>query len=795
MALFGSIFKGRSEKKEEPKAAPAPASTSAKATPLAGKTAAAPVKPAPAPIPAKPSAGKTAPGAPQKPMQLDEIVAALQQIESIMSEPSEAAPGKTGTSSEYLQTVSLALSDVVQIAPASFNDMQVSPEDKVDVVIENLFGQMAKGKIETTIGYLLAGVPKQYLVNPGDLKSELKVSLPLPLVVASVNPDDFKKRTARARQDRIAAELPNLFPTVGATAEKPAAAAAPAAKPAPEPAKEQDKSASLSLKLSDLSAVMPSAFKSGVIPPDAKVDVPVEDVFGQLAKGKVEVPVNKLLAGVPKQYLSAGATLDAEVLIALPLAVVVAAVPPDELMKRTAAQKTKPMGMDLPDLFKRADGKEAPAAAAPSKPEASAAPRAAPPVPKAEPKAAPVPEAKPVAQAQPAPKAEAKPEPSKPKLELKTAGKGEPKAEAKPAAPAIPVPKVEPKPAAPAPKVEPKPVAPPVPKPAAPAPKAEPSAPVAKAAPVPPAPKVEPKPVVPPVPKAAPAPVPPAAKVEPKPPAAPAPKPEPKAEPVVPFAGPAPKKFMPIDLVAALPVAPTAETPVAPKAEKPKAAAPVAPPRPSVSGMPVLMLRGLDLNQASAGELMRVVDGIGEAMAQHIVQDRTENGPFFGLYDLGRVPGIGSKIYEKITGQPWLEEKYGQLHLVDELLGRWTGKHPDLKDVAAKFKAIPGFEGCMILHRDGDLLATSWQVDSPERLQAMAPQILKKVKHYMRHIAQGETYSVTVFQEGVSFTFVESEDICFVAVQNPKGLSRRHIQIVNGLGVALGRRFSGYRGA
>jgi len=135
-------------------------------------------------------------------------------------------------------------------------------------------------------------------------------------------------------------------------------------------------------------------------------------------------------------------------------------------------------------------------------------------------------------------------------------------------------------------------------------------------------------------------------------------------------------------------------------------------------------------------------------MAQRIVSDRTQNGPFFGLYDLGRVPGIGSKIYEKITSLPWLEEKYGQLPMVDELLGRWTGKHPDLNEVAGKFKEVAGFEGCMILHRDGDLLATSWQVESPERLQAMAPQILKKVKHYMRHIVQGETYSVTVFLEG-----------------------------------------------
>ena len=396
---------------------------------------------------------------------------------------------------------------------------------------------------------------------------------------------------------------------------------------------------------------MPSAFKSAVIPPDARVDVPVEDIFGQLAKGKVEVPVNKILANVPKQYIASGAILDTKALVVLPLSIIVTAIPPDELKKRTAEQPAEPMARNLPDLFERADQKEAPKpiAAAISTTPAIPVPKAAPEAsPKVEPKAPLVPEAK------------LAPQPEEvPKSELRIESRIEPK----------PTPQIELKPAAAAP-----------------------------------------------------------AKV-------------------------------------------------------------------SMSGAPVLLLKGLDLNQVSAEELMRVVDGIGESMAQRIVEDRTRNGPFFGLYDLGRVPGIGSKIYEKITNQPWLEEKYGQLQMVDEILGRWTGRHPDLGDVTAKFKAIPGFEGCVILHRDGHLLATSWQVESPDRLQAMAPQILKKVKHYMRYIVQGETYSVTIFIEGFSFTFVESEDICFVAVHTPKGLSRRHIQIVNGLGVALGRRFSGYRGA
>ena len=759
MALFGSIFKGRAEKKEEPKESPAPA---------------APVT-APPPQVAAPSPRKTAAGIPppprEKPMQLEEIVAALQQIETLMAEPSVASPSDDSGSSDRLQTVAMSLRDIAEVVPSSFIDTKFTSGEKADVVIEDLFGQMAKGKIETTLGYLLAGVSRQHLANPAELKSEMKVSLPLAAVVAAVDPVELKKRTGNLRQDRIASELPNLFnvsPSAvpAKTDAAPPAPAAAAAKPS-APAAKSAESVTLNLKIAELKAVMPSTFKSAAIPPDAKVDVVVDDVFAQLAKGSVKVPMNQLLAAVPKPYLSAGAEKDSEDLVTLPLAMVVAAIPPDELKKRTAEVSTQAAIRDLPDLFKRTE----PAPAAP-KPEA-------PPAPKVEPKATPVPEAKPV----PQPQAEAKTEqPVRAKLDLKPTAKPEAKEEPKPAVQAAP--KAEPTPAPAVSKPAPAPVAPiaPAPKIAAPAPAISKPA----AAPIAPAPK--PAAPAPAVSKPAPAPIAPAPK-----PAAPA---APPVEAPVAFAGPAPKKFMPMDLVAggAAAPAPVAQPPAA-KVEKPAPVdAPIHAPV-SLSGIPVLLLRGLDLNQASAEELTRVIDGIGDAIAHRIVENRKEHGPFFGLYDLGRVPGIGEKIYEKITGQPWLEEKYGQLPLVDELLGRWTGKHPQLKDVAEKFKKIPGFDGCIIIHRDGDLLATSWQVESPERLQAMAPQILKNVKHYMRHISSSETYSVTVFHEGFSFTFVESEDICFVAVHNPKGLSRRHIQIVNSLGVALGRRFSGYRGA
>ncbi len=806
MALFGSLFKGRESKKEEPKPAPAPAPVAAPpAPPAAGKPAPASKAPAikmPASLPTP------TPAAPPKTMQIEELVAALQQIESAISEPEDVPAKGAGGSGRRLQTVMLALTDVMKIAPESIKNVDATSEDKAEVVVDDLFEQLGKGKVETTLGYLLAGVPAANLVNEAELESDAKVELPLPLVVAAVDPDQLKKRTGVIRKDPHVMDLPNLFAAAGAAAAPAAVKPAPEAKAVrePKPAREAkpaseakpvvkpaavmpaaavakpDAFTEVTLKVLYVKAILPDAFKAGAIPADVTAAIPVEDLFEQLAKGKVEVPMNRLLAAVPKQYLAPGAALDAEILISLPLPVVVAAIPSDDLKKRTSTLSASVVS-SLPDIFKRAEAKE------PPKPAPAAAATPVVPAPQPEAKTAPklqlktsMPAAEAKAEAKAAPKIEAKPEP---KAEPKPAPAAAAKPEVKPVA-AAPVAKpIAPVPAA---KPEVKPIAAaPAATPAIPVPKAEPKPTVATPKPMPtiPVPKAAPKPVVPPAPKA------------PTPPA-----PAPKPEPVAPFVGALPKKIMPMELVAEVKAPPAPETKpveapksVSPAAEKTKPGLPpVVIPMVDSSGVPILLLKGLDLNTASADELMKAIDGIGPMVARSIVEDRVKNGPFFGFYDLGRVMGIGAKVYEKITGQPWLDEKYGQLAMVDMILGRWSGHHPDLKDVVSKFRTIPGFEGCAILHRDGHLLAASWEFEAPDRVQAMAPQILKRVKHYMRNVSPGEVYSVTVFMEGFSLSFVESEDICFVAVHNSKGLSHRHIQIVNGLGVALGRRFSGYRG-
>lgn len=55
----------------------------------------------------------------------------------------------------------------------------------------------------------------------------------------------------------------------------------------------------------------------------------------------------------------------------------------------------------------------------------------------------------------------------------------------------------------------------------------------------------------------------------------------------------------------------------------------------------------VNINTANATEL-QTLSGVGPSMAQSIIDERTENGPFTSIDDLMRVSGIGEKKFAKI---------------------------------------------------------------------------------------------------------------------------------------------------
>lgn len=62
---------------------------------------------------------------------------------------------------------------------------------------------------------------------------------------------------------------------------------------------------------------------------------------------------------------------------------------------------------------------------------------------------------------------------------------------------------------------------------------------------------------------------------------------------------------------------------------------------------PAALLAGpVNINSADAETLALELTGIGPALAQAIVRDREENGPFASADDLVRVKGVGERIVE-----------------------------------------------------------------------------------------------------------------------------------------------------
>lgn len=63
----------------------------------------------------------------------------------------------------------------------------------------------------------------------------------------------------------------------------------------------------------------------------------------------------------------------------------------------------------------------------------------------------------------------------------------------------------------------------------------------------------------------------------------------------------------------------------------------------------------VNINTAEKEELM-TLEGIGEKLAERIIDYRQENGNFDSIEDITRVYGIGSGIFEKISGQITVSE-------------------------------------------------------------------------------------------------------------------------------------------
>jgi competence protein ComEA len=209
------------------------------------------------------------------------------------------------------------------------------------------------------------------------------------------------------------------------------------------------------------------------------------------------------------------------------------------------------------------------------------------------------------------------------------------------------------------------------------------------------------------------------------------------------------------------------------------------------SSAPAMMLRGIDMNSATAQEMTKRLTGVGLGLAQTIVRNRETFGPFMTVHDLGRVPGIGPAAFVRITGFPWREDAHANREKVMSIVGATQDGQISVQEVAKRFAEVDGFEGCIIVDADGDMLASHWSSGSTEMLGAFAPLVIQKTAPLIQSLEAGQCDMITIFVAERAYTMIPFESLVFVAIHEMNKFNRKQLRVAQQVVAMLGRLLLG----
>lgn len=428
--------------------------------------------------------------------------------------------------------------------------------------------------------------------------------------------------------------------------------------------------------------------------PENRLHVSRQSVMDQIKQGRIAFPLSEINADLPDGWVK---TDNLQVQIEFDLEQAVTHIPPEWFQLTSKVSETLLEASQMHDYFKPKQAAEA------KKPSAAPPAPAAPPV--------------------PPPTKDVEPPAPKPA----------------PAAPVSPPPAAAPRPVIPL------------------ATKSVPAAPVS-----PPPPPAVPKPITPPAPVSPPAPA-PAARVEPPAPrVAPPPAQKPISPPVMPppIVAPSAQSLIakameragvkPLALKTE-PVIPP-QAPVAPKLQAPVATPvpPAKPQRPAEEEKPVPQpvaggewngieeivdagAKAVDINRADL-EMLATLPGVGSSIAASIIEYREQNGRFASIYDFASMPGIGPKLFIRMTGLDLMERR-NRHAVLNRLVGLDGAAALPVGTLLEAICRAIGVQGGLLSNSDGMPLAyTPKMAEKADQYGALVPQMFRRSERYLRPV-------------------------------------------------------------
>ena len=159
----------------------------------------------------------SAEGAPQDAdKQLADTIASLQLIESLLDGDDKQKVPEISFELPLQEIMKLLPDGVIIGDPAGFE-----PDKAVTVTVDQLYKQLAKGKVTATVAQLVFGVPADIVKAEAFDDDKTIISIPLPTVVSALDPELLRSRTAQKSRVYATDNLPDPFKSVPQPSAKP----------------------------------------------------------------------------------------------------------------------------------------------------------------------------------------------------------------------------------------------------------------------------------------------------------------------------------------------------------------------------------------------------------------------------------------------------------------------------------------------------------------------------------------------------------------------------------------------
>lgn len=135
----------------------------------------------------------------------------------------------------------------------------------------------------------------------------------------------------------------------------------------------------------------------------------------------------------------------------------------------------------------------------------------------------------------------------------------------------------------------------------------------------------------------------------------------------------------------------------------------------------------VNINLAQPEELM-ILPGMNRLLAENIVAYRDKKGSYKTVFDLHNVQGVTETVFRKITGVDTANRRYHRRKRMAGLLKIPAERISDLSLVVHAMSSRPGFSGCGISDWDGLMLAQFGLDETGRALPALLPVMLRGLK-------------------------------------------------------------------